>query len=60
MNQIKYFAIYEPEIRHSKAKKGAKKLSYKAQMIHLVGGKPDKWTRQVTEPMKDSIHHVIQ
>jgi hypothetical protein len=58
MNQIKYFAIYEPEIRHSKAKKGAK-LSYKAKMIQLVGEKTDKWTRQVTEPMKDSIHHAI-
>jgi Reverse transcriptase (RNA-dependent DNA polymerase) len=37
----KVFAMYEPEIQHGKAKRGAKKLSYKTQITQMLTGQSD-------------------
>ena len=38
------FALYEPEIRHGRARRGAKKLSYKGQIAKMLTGCSDKLT----------------
>ena len=41
---VRIFALYEPEIRHGQARRGAKKLSYKGQIAKMLTGCSDKLT----------------
>ena len=47
----KAFAIYDPEMRHSKLKRGCQKILYRAKITQQLTGKADKTTLKEIENM---------